>query len=129
MSFHPFAGISEGDAASRPRFPCSLARPAVEAWRPSFGGRAGFALSAGAVRSTIKATATSPSVAAISQAPREEPVLLPPFILVIIISAKVIALDAHLFLFRWCICSRPTSMQTPTRVMTRERSPSAMAFF
>jgi hypothetical protein len=68
------------------------------------------------VRSTIKATATSPSVAAISQAPSEEPFPLPPFILLIGISAKVIAFDAHLFLFLWCICSRRTSVQTPTRL-------------
>jgi hypothetical protein len=68
------------------------------------------------VRSTIKATATSPSVAAISQAPREEPFPLPPLILLISISAKVIAFDAHLFLFPLVYLLAPDEYANTNRV-------------
>src|ERR1700761_9176129 len=63
MSFHPFAGISEGDDANRPWSLLSAVKPSTEASRFVFrSGTASF--STGARRSTRKAAATRPSAAA-----------------------------------------------------------------
>src|SRR6185295_5046666 len=100
MSFHPFAGMSDGDAASRPRSPLSLSATSLagDAWPLSLVCRPSLASFVGATRSTMNATAKSPSVAAISEAPREPPCLRPPAILLMSISGKVTALSDLEFL-------------------------------
>ena len=62
MSFHPFAAISEGDAANRPWFLLSAVKTRTASGSVFRAGIASF--SAGARRSTRKAAATRPSAAA-----------------------------------------------------------------